>query len=370
MFNGLGSLSHLSNARSRSITPENFSGEAGKGGMATTGTGAIPSRELGVGWKVSPSIDLKAGETFTLADINKQGMIQHIWLTKLADVKGRDLILRMYWDDQVHPSVEVPLGDFFCNGWEHYAEVNSMPVAVLPGKSYNCFWEMPFRSRAKITLENRSTCDTQIYYQVDYSETEIDKHCAYFHASFQRQNPTEPKTDFTIVDNIEGQGHYIGTYMAWGVNSPGWWGEGEVKFYIDDDKTYPTICGTGTEDYFLGSHNYDIGVAEPGKESAYSRYNSLFAGVPQVIRPDGVYQSQTRFGMYRWHIPDPIRFKHHLKVTCQVLGWFDFANWDGDIKNRKYRPRQDDVSAVAFWYQTLPSVPFKLLQTRDELSTN
>jgi hypothetical protein len=374
-FNGLGmsmaTLSKLSKAKSRSISAENFTGEAGKGGMATEGTGAMPGRDLGLGWKMSPSIEIEPGETFVLADIKTGGAIQQMWFASIDDVKLRDLIIRIYWDDQEFPSVEVPMGDFFCCGLNNYAHVDSLPVSVNPGRALNCFWEMPYQKSARITLENRDPLQkATVYYQINYTETEVPDDCAYFHAQFRRTNPVPYKGLHTLLDGIEGQGQYVGTYMTWGVNNNGWWGEGEIKFFIDDDGEFPTICGTGTEDYFLGSHNYDIGVAIKGRESAYSAYSTAYAGVPEVQRPDGVYKSQQRFGMYRWHIPDPIRFEKSLKVNIQALGWRDFGNWGGDVDKRKYLPLQDDVSSVSFWYQTLPTVAFPELLHRDLMEIN
>lgn len=374
-FNGLGvsvsNLSWLSDAKSRSISPENFTGESGKGGMATEGTGKGCARDLGQGWKVSPSIEINAGETFDLAKINKGGAIQQIWLTAFG-VKFRDLILRMYWDDQEHPSVEVPLGDFFCCGWETYAHVDSLLVSVNPAFAFNCFWEMPFRKNARITLENRDPLQQAIvYYQINYTETEVPEQCAYFHAQFRRSNPLPYKEVHTLLDGVEGKGQYVGTYIAWGVNNNGWWGEGEIKFFIDDDDQFPTICGTGTEDYFLGAYNFDLGAAQPKKyPSEYIEYTTNYAGLPQVIRPDGVYNAQQRFGMYRWHIPDPIRFEDKLNVTIQALGWRDYGNFGGDYEQRRYLPLQDDIASTVFWYQTLPSKPFPPLPHRDLLEVN
>lgn len=374
-FNGLnmnmGNLSRLSDAKSRSISAENFTGEPGKGGMAVEGTGAVAARDLGQGWKISPSIEIEPGETFVLADIKTAGAIQQIWITSLDNVKQRDLILRMYWDGQSQPSVEVPLGDFFCCGLDDYAHVSSLAVCVNPGRGLNCFWEMPYRQNARLTLENRHPGQTAtVYYQINYTETEVPEDCAYFHAQFRRTNPVPYMGVHTLLDEVNGQGHYVGTYMTWGVNNAGWWGEGEIKFYLDDDKEFPTICGTGTEDYFLGSHNYDVGVAVKGHKNAYSEYTTPYSGVPEIQRPDGVYRSQQRFGMYRWHIPDPIRFQERLKVTIQALGWRDFGNWDGDIKQRRYLPLQDDISSVAFWYQSLPTSSFPVFPDRDFLEIN
>lgn len=367
---GMSTLSRLSNARSRSISPENPTGEPGKGGRASEGTGADAAQELGVGWKVSPSIRIAPGEIATLGDIESQGAIQQFWLTASDDVRLRDLILRIFWDDQVQPSVEVPLGDFFCCGLNGYAHVASLAVCVNPGRAFNCFWEMPFRSRALVTLENRHPLDTTtIYYQINYTEAKVPDDCAYFHAQFRRTNPVPHKELHTILDGISGPGHYVGTYMAWQSNSNGWWGEGEVKFHINDDGEFPSICGTGTEDYFLGSHNFDVGTAIRGFPSDYTTFTTPYAGLCEVQRPDGIYRSQQRFGMYRWHIVDPIRFDVRLRTTIQALGWRDFRR-DVEPSRRRYLTLQDDISSVAFWYQALPTAPFPTLPDRGYLAVN
>lgn len=354
-FNGLGmnmgNLSRISAAKTRSISPENFSGEKGRGGMATAGTGANPARDLGLGWKISPSVIIKPGETFTIADIDGPGAIQQIWMTPAGECRFN--ILRMYWDGQENPSVECPVGDFFASGWGGFAQLTSLAVCVNPGSAFNCYWEMPFRKKCLITLTNYSDKDMILFYQVNYTLTEVPEDCAYFHAKFNRVNPVPYKEVYTILDNVEGKGQYVGTYMAWGVNNNGWWGEGEIKFFIDEDKEFPTICGTGTEDYFCGSYNF-----ENKETKQYEAFTTPYAGLHQIIRPDGLYKSQMRFGMYRWHIVDPIRFEKDLKVTIQALGW---------KKDWTYLPLQDDIASVAFWYQTLPTVKFSALPSKDYL---
>lgn len=350
----LGGLPRLSNAITRSISAENPTGGKGKGGMATEGTGASCARDLGQGWKVSPSVIIRAGETFTLADIEGPGTIQHIWITGDIARRGplaRFYILRICWDDQEMPSVECPSADFFACGWGEYAQINSLPVAVNPNKGFNSFWPMPFRKRCRMTLENRHHEDMVCYYQITYALGDVPEDAAYFHAQFRRTNPLPYKQPYTIVDGIRGRGHYVGTSMAWGVNNNGWWGEGEIKFYIDGDTDFPTICGTGTEDYFGGAYNWDVG-------GQYVTYSAPFTGMHQVIRPDGAYRSQQRFAMYRWHIMDPIRFEKDLRVTIQALGWRDGG---------RYLPLQDDIASVAYWYQTLPTAPFPPLPDKDYL---
>ena len=354
-FNGLGlhlgNLSRLSSAQSRSISPENFSGAKGAGGRAIEGTGATPARDLGVGWKISPSVKIGAGETFTLCDIEGMGAIQQIWMTPTG--QWRNSILRIYWDDQQNPSVECPVGDFFACGWGQYAPLVSLAVCVNPGSAFNCYWEMPFRKRCRITLENRADEEMTLFYQINYTLTEVLEDCAYIHAQFRRVNPLPYKEVFTLLDGVSGRGHYVGTYMAWGVNNRGWWGEGEIKFFLDGDGEFPTICGTGTEDYFCGSYNF-----ENQNTRQYQEFCTPYAGLSQVIRPDGVYNSQQRFGMYRWHILDPVRFGENLKVTMQALGWHSGG---------RYLPLQDDIASVAFWYQTLPTSPFPALPNADYL---
>ena len=357
----LGNLSRLSHAKTRSISPENVTGEKGRGGMSTDGPAANAARGLGQGWKVSPYVIIPAGETFTLADIEGAGAIQSIWMT-LALGKWRHTILRAYWDDQVEPSIESPAGDFFACGWESFAQVTSLPVCVNPGRAFNCYWEMPFRKRARLTMTNLSDEAIYVYYQINYALTEVPDDVSYFHAQFRRVNPLPYKDVYTILDGVKGQGHYVGTYMAWGVNNSGWWGEGEIKFFMDGDGAFPTICGTGTEDYFCGAYNFDVGSIARDRAITpnYVEFTTPYAGLPQVIRPDGLYKSQQRFGMYRWHIPDPVRFETDLKVTMQALGW-------RTDKDRRYLPLQDDIASVAFWYQTLPTAPFPALPDRDYL---
>lgn len=354
-FNGLGmnmgNLSRLSKAKSRSISPENFTGEKGKGGMSVDGPAKDAARDLGQGWKVSPFVNIEAGQTFTLAEIDGPGAIQHIWMTPTGH--WRYSIIRIYWDGETSPSVECPVGDFFASGWGQFAQVSSMAICVNPGSAFNCYWEMPFRKSCRITMENLDTKPMRLYYQIDYTLTDVPDDAAYFHAQFRRVNPLPYKDVYTILDGVRGWGHYVGTYMAWGVNNTGWWGEGEIKFFLDGDREFPTICGTGTEDYFCGSYNF-----ENRATGQYQEFNTPYAGMPQVIRPDGVYNSQQRFGLYRWHVADPVRFEKDLRVTIQALGWRS----DG-----RYLPLQDDIASVAFWYQTEPHAPFPKLPSKDYL---
>jgi hypothetical protein len=348
---GIHNIAMLSDAKSRSITAENFKGEKSMGGRASKGTGENASRELGVGWKVSPSVIIQAGERFEMVNIKESGCIKHIWMTTSVE-QWRNLILRMYWDDEQSPSVIVPLGDFFCNGWCEHSLVNSTSIVVNPAGGFNSYFPMPFKKAARIEIDNISNQDIVLYYQVDYILTEVSSDMAYFHAQWRRSNPVQKGDIHTVLDGVHGKGHYVGTYMAIQVNNNGWWGEGEVKFYLDGDKEYPTICGTGTEDYFGGAWNFE----QP--KGTYCLYSTAYSGLNQIIRPDGLYQANTRFGMYRFHIADPIRFNENLKVTIQDLGW---------RANGKYLCRQDDIATTAYWYQSEPHNPFESLLNKDDL---
>ena len=348
-FDGLhlniGNLSRLSHAKTRSISAENPTGEKGKAGMATEGTGAQCARDLGQGWKISPSVSIPGHTTYTLADIQGQGAIQQIWIT-LHPKAWRSMVLRMSWDGEKTPSVEVPVGDFFCSGWAERANITSLAVCVNPAGGFNAYWEMPFRKSAHLTIENLSPDAVTVYYQINYTLTDISADAAYFHAQFRRSNPLAYKAVHTLLDGVKGQGQYVGTYLAWGVNNNGWWGEGEIKFFLDGDREFPTLCGTGTEDYFGGAWDFEMPIGQ------YCPFSSPYSGLPQVIKPDGLYHSQQRFGLYRWHIMDPIRFEEDLKVTIQALGW---------RSGGRYLPGQDDIASTAFWYQAEPHAPFPTL---------
>ena len=364
-FNGLhlnmGNISRLSKAKTRSISAENFKGEKGAGGMATDGFSSSAARDLGQGWKVSPCILLEANSVTTLAEIEGPGAIQHIWITTFEKY-WRSLILRFYWDDEETPSIEVPFGDFFCNGWTEYCHVNSMPISANSHSAFNSYWEMPFRKSARVTIENLLDKPVQpMFYQFDYTLTDVPEDVGYLHAQWRRSNPLPYKDVYTILDGVMGMGHYVGTYMAWGSNNRGWWGEGEIKFYMDGDTDFPTICGTGTEDYFGGAWCFGM------QDNEYTAFTTPYLGLPQVIKPDGFRHSQQRFGMYRWHIPDPIRFEEDLRVTIQALGWRSSTLHEANFEEARYLPLQDDIASTAFWYQAEPHAPFPELPDRDYL---
>ena len=319
-----------------SVCPENPTGEKGKGGMATleTGSAARAARDLGQGWKVNPYIVLEPGKTAILADIEGEGAIKHFWITDSARLP-RQLILRIYFDGQITPAVHAPLSDFFANADNlDYRQISSLPICFNPRKGMNCYFEMPYFKGFRVELENIGFTSAHVYYQIDCEEKKIPSESLYFHASFRRVNPLPYKEDYVILDNIKGNGHYVGTYIRWCPKSNGWWGEGEIKFYLDGDSNFPTVCGTGTEDYFCGAYAFEAN----GK---YTEFSTPYAGLSKVKHTDDMYRSQKSFDMYRWHITDPVYFKNDIKVTIQALGW---------RSEGRYLPLQDDISSVAYWY--------------------
>lgn len=343
----------LSGGKSRAINAENPTGEKGKGGMA--------SSVLGEGRKGSPCIpSIAPGETKELARIEGTGVIRHIWMAvtdKLNDGNRfvfRDLVLRMYWDNEETPSVECPLGDFFCCGFGRGYEVYSMPIVVAPRNSFNCYFPMPFRRGARITIENQNEeAIPSFYYQVDYCLYDsIPESAAYFHAQWRRSKITEIGKDHVILDGVRGRGQYIGTFLAISALERYWWGEGEVKFFLDGDDRYPTICGTGAEDYFGGAWSYAALGEEKMREITFC---SPFLGYPFFSRCDDGVRSDYHTdecppmrGLYRFHFPDPICFESDIKVTIQQIG-----SGHGGIFER-----QDDVATVAYWYQMEPHTSF------------
>lgn len=335
----------------RSLSAENPTGEPGKGAMATEGPFSNAARELGRGWKVSPFLNIEPHTEAVLADIKGSGMIKHMWIVPLNREVIRSFILRCYWDGDTNPAVEVPLGDFFASSNLEYWQINSLLVCRNPKTGYNCYFEMPFRESCKITIENLNDDTKGLGYQIDYEEKEIPEDALYFHAQFFRSNPVPYKEEYPILKSIQGKGCYIGTSMMYGITNNGWWGEGEIKFFIDGDKEFPTICGTGTEDYFGGSFNFDV-------EGHYADYSTPYSGF-YSWKTDSLYNIVKRFSMYRWHITDPIYFEKDLNVTIHILGW---------RSNDRYMPLQSaDVSSVAYFYLDATSTNRRELPDADGL---
>lgn len=353
----LSGLGMLQQGRSRAVNAENPTGKKGRGGTAASHLG--PSR------KGSPCLRIKAGEVAVLADIEGPGIIQHIWVTvtdKTSDADCfvlRDLVLRMYWEGEEAPAVEVPLGDFFCCGFATGCEVNSIPIAVCPARGMNSYFPMPFRRRARITLENQHANDIgAFFYQIDYRLVDqLPEQAGYFHAQWRRQWLTETARDYVILDQVHGRGQYVGTYLALTTLERYWWGEGEVKFYLDGDDEYPTICGTGTEDYFGGAWSF---ASQQDGRTVEHTYCTPFLGYPYYSSQDTLVHNHYHNddappmrGFYRFHIPDPILFEEDIRVTMQQIG----------VCHRGLFERRDDVSTVAYWYLESPGgIPSTLLE--------
>lgn len=349
-----------STIRSRAITMENPTGAVGAGG-----------HEVG-GRKGAPCLRLFAkDQVFTLASIEGSGVIRHIWITieNMTPRKMRNMILRFYWDGQEQPSVEAPIGDFFGISHGLLRQHESAFISMPEGKGLNCFFPMPFARNARLTITNETGEDSgMLFFQVDYTIGDaVTADTPLFHAQFRRVPRTRMYEDYVILDGVRGAGRFLG--MNLGLvdeveNMRIWWGEGEVKMYIDGDTTHPTICGTGTEDY-VGTA-WGMGV-----------YTMQSFGAPVV---DVKYKS-----VYRWHDRDPIYFNESLKVTVQQIGndgTVEPTDPNGPLagyirqgRYRKDRPdgnfeREDDVCSTAYWYQTLPTVAFPPFPDRELRSRN
>lgn len=260
-------------------------------------------------------------------------------------------MLAIYWDDEKRPSVECPLGDFFCCGFGQSCDVFSEPIVVAPTRGMNCYFTMPFRKRARIVVRNdHAHAIPALFYQIDYAlgNAYSSREMAYFHAQWRRQPITTLGEDYVILDGVSGRGHYVGTYLAISTLQRYWWGEGEIKFFLDGDNDYPTVCSTGTEDYFGGAWSF---AEQRDGHTRERTFCAPYVGYPFYSVRDGAIANQYHDdycppmrGLYRWHIPDPIRFDSELRVTLQQIG----SGYEGAFE------RQDDVSSVAYWYQIEP----------------
>ena len=322
---------------SRSISFENPTGAKGAGGRAAS--------PLGVGRKGDPARLIGPGETVVLADIEGPGTIRHIWMTTLGSPRAiRGAVIRAWWDDQAHPSIEAPLGDVF--GFAHGCSPAFQSAAHSVGErlGLNLWLPMPFARRARLELTNEHSRPIPLFYQVDY--TLGDAHgpdVGRLHAAFRRENPTTPGADFEILPGRQGRGRYLGAVIGVRPSQPPWWGEGEIKVFLDGDTDFPTICGTGSEDY--------AGLSFGLQPTPFA-----FHGCSWREREDS--SDTGRISMYRWHIPDPILWRRDVRVTIQQIG---IAQGEGgatmDDYKARLRERADDWSACAFWYEAMPSAP-------------
>lgn len=347
------------NALTRSISAENPTGAPGSGGKASVGDDVHTTdaaRELGQGWKVRPCLRMLPGETHTLAEIDGPGIVQHMWIT-VDPTRSRLFTLRVYYDGSQHPSIECPVCDFFANGIDGKARITSIPIAVNPTGGMNSYWPLPFRKGVRITISNDwptprpdlARLDEpreEFFYQITWSKQHVGDDDGYLHCQWRRSVTTRDNPEHVILDGVEvpegHAGHYVGTYLIWNQFSNGWWGEGEVKFFIDDDDWHPTICGTGTEDYFGGAW----GFAEPD-EGMFGNTRPIPYSGPLLGYPQAAIDAQRvpAHGLYRWHVPDPIRFRNKLRVTVQALGWYPTGT---------FQPLTDDIISLASWYQSMP----------------
>lgn len=341
----------------RWYTFENKDGKRGGGGKERFGR------------KGAPATGLKKGESLVLADIEGSGTIRRIWLT-LFDHSStsalRGMVVEMYWDGAKTPAVRAPLGDFFCHSLGRTVPFENACFSSPEGRSFNCIIPMPFRTAARIVIVNQSDKDNGVYYEVD--ATLGDKHddnMMYFHSSWRRENYTKIRQDMTILPKVTGRGRFLGCNLGVRLHpdmTNFWWGEGEVKVYLDGDTDYPTLVGTGTEDY-IGT-GYGQGL-----------FTHKYQGNQYVN------EAKSAFGFYRFHIPDPVYFQREARVTIQVMGGPGYTAMieamdkapdlkfmkagDGtqfytreELEKEKHRSdvmeRVDDHTATAYWYMDNP----------------
>ncbi|NLX56052.1 MAG: DUF2961 domain-containing protein [Planctomycetaceae bacterium] len=315
---------------SRSISFENPTGAPGEGGKAAS--------PLGVGRKGAPARTIKPGEEVQLCDIEGPGTIRHIWITTVQEpANQRALIVRAWWDDQEHPSIECPIGDFFGFAHGKIMPYQSAVHSVGSTGGRNIWLPMPFVKRVKMTFCNQAQQEVPLYYQIDY--TIGDQHpsdVGRLHVLFRRENPTTQKQDFELLPLRQNKGRFIGSVIGIrNLHPEQWWGEGEVKVYMDGDQEFPTICGTGSEDY--------VGLAWGIQQTPFL-YNGC--SLDQKDETSGhVFVS-----MYRWHLPDPIAWQREARITIQQIAW-----------NNGLAETQDDWSCATFWYEPVPSAPLPAL---------
>lgn len=348
-LNPASAIFKLTTLQSRAATAENPTAAPGEGGR------------VGDGLKGSPAIKLfRAGATATLLDTAGPGLIRHLWCTpSLRKPRHlRNLILRAYWENSATPSVEAPLGDFFGIAHGAAAPFNSHFLVNQEGRGFNCYFPMPFARRAVVTVTNETGEDIDwFFYQIDFTlGDEVGDDDGRFHARFQRANPCAYGHDFTILETAGARGVYAGCVLGVRPLAPLWWGEGEVKIYLDADTDHPTICGTGLEDY-------------AGSAWGLETHAAPYQGAPYVNNEHKLYS------LYRLHVPDPVYFQRAVRVTVQQMGAAHLHKarelyGDRLIYRPKNHPRRkpedsvflrsDDYCATAFWYQwpLAPATPF------------
>lgn len=330
----------------RSISFENPTGARGAGGAAAGGRKGAPYRVLG------------AGERVVLAEIEGPGTIRHVWMTfpPAEPEVMRAKVIEVFYDGAAEPSVSVPAVDFFGVPWGRPVHLSTALTAINEGRGFNSYLPMPFRRSVRVELVNAADVAAYLYFQIDYTlEPDLPPAAGYLHAAFRRENPTRLGRDFVIADGLRGPGRFVGCVVGVRVLDGGrWYGEGEVKVYLDGDTDLPTICGTGLEDY-VGSA-WGMGV-----------HQTLYAGAPLEVRDPEGGPNPDFVGFYRWHVPDPIMFARELRMTIQQIGYEVFRAGDedrmaarqpagegwhrpsrGDVIGMGIAERVDDYCAVAY----------------------
>ena len=293
--------------------------------------------------KLNPCVGIKPGETRTLVDTDGPGMITHIWFTGYV---GHSFILRIYWDGADFPSVEAPISAFFGSAYDenfettegHYSVLNSALILVAPGRGLNSYFEMPFRSHCRITLENRGGREETLFYMISGWRGEIPENAGYFHAVYRQEHPVTRGRSYVVLDGVEGRGTFVGMTLAAGMNGNNTcWVEGEAKMYLDGER-YPSLNYTGTEDYFCGSYAFGNDILL----NRYEPFSGLYAGMYAIYGNDRAaqYNGQQRFLLYRWHVQDPVYFMKSFRMVIDNLGWTG--------------PRYDDYTTVAYYYLDRP----------------
>ncbi len=311
----------------RSISFENPTGAAGAGGKEAS--------NLGVGRKGSPSRTIAPGQTVQMCDIEGPGTIRHIWVTTNHDpIALRSYVIRAYYDGQEHPSIECPLGDFFGMAHGKVMPYHSAVHSVGPSAGMNLWLPLPFVKRVMMTFTNEGGKPTPFFYQMTY--TLGDRHpsdVGRLHVLFRRENPTTEKRDFELLPLRRQKGRFMGAVIGVrNLHPDQWWGEGEIKVFMDGDKEFPTIVGTGSEDY--------VGLSW-GMQQTPFLYNGC-----SLNEKNKLMKNQTFVSMYRWHLPDPVAWQTQARITIQQIAWKDGL-----------RETQDDWSAATFWYEPTPSAP-------------
>ncbi len=301
-----------------------------KGYKAYKASSADPTGKNGDARGIGP------GQTIVLADVKGNGRFTHLWTTIAAESPDhlRELVIRMTWDDAKSPAVECPIGDFFAQGPGKYVEFHSAPVSVGGQMALNCYWPMPFRKHAVITVTNEGDKPVgAFYYNFDYRlENKPQRNVAYFHTQYRNYFPAPKGKPLTITE-VTGEGHYVGTVVTVLANSDRWWGEGDDNFYVDGSEK-PQLSGTGSEDYFCGA--WDFGHV----------FQTPYFGVTYYDNPEkGGEKRGIQNTVYRWHIMDPVPFSKSLLFTLE----HGRGGWDEDRT-----PLRNHYTTLGLYYVNHP----------------